>query len=297
MPGDPLKFIAGQDIIRLTDAQKEAIRVEHGLDKPLVAQYVKYIADTLKGDFGYSYRSKRPVFDLIGERLPWTLLLASVDLVLTAILGVALGAAAAWRRGKAKDIALNNAFIFLQSVPSFWIGMILLTVFGAKLGWFPLFGAKTIGRNYAGFAYAADILRHLALPAATLTIVSVSSIYFTMRYSMIDTLKEDYILMARMKGLDERRIKYRHAMRNAMIPVVTMIMLNLGFLVGGATITETVFSYPGMGRLLFESVTNRDYPLMQACFMIITLCVIAANALSDLAYPFLDPRITKRAAV
>ena len=294
IPGDPLKFIAGQDIVRLSEEQKEAIRIEYGLDRPVAVQFAKYASNTLKGDFGYSYRNKRPVLDIIGERMPWTLLLSAVDLILTTIIGVIVGTIAAWQRGTAKDIAYNNLFIFLQSVPSFWIGMILLTIFGARLGWFPLFGAKTIGQNYTGLAYITDIVKHLVLPAATLTIVSVSSVYFTMRYAMIDTLKEDYIVMAKMKGLDDNKVKYRHAMRNALIPVVTVIMLNLGFMVGGAIITETVFTYPGMGRLLFESVTNRDYSVMQTCFMIITLCVIAANIISDILYPFLDPRITKR---
>lgn len=176
-------------------------------------------------------------------------------------------------------------------MPSFWIGMIFIAVFGARLGWLPIFGAQSVWARYTGFERIIDIIRHLIMPTTTLVILSVSSIYLTMRYSMIDVLGEDYILMAKMKGLSNKKVRYTHAMRNALIPVVTIVMLNVGYMVGGATIIETVFSYPGMGRLLFEAVTNRDYPVIQGCFFMITICVIAANVIADLIYPLLDPRV------
>lgn len=291
MPGDPLKFIVGEDIVMMTAEEKQEILEKHGLDKPINEQYVNYIKTILKGDLGYSYRASKPVVDIISERLPWTLLLSFINIVISTIIGIILGTIAAWNRGKTIDIVLNNLFVFFQSMPSFWIGMILIAIFGAKLGWFPIFGAQSMWINYAGITKMLDIAKHLILPTMTLVILSVSSIYLTMRYSMIDILGEDYILMAKMKGLTDKKIRYVHAMRNALIPVVTIVMLNLGYMVGGATVIETVFSYPGMGRLLFEAVTNRDYAVIQGCFLMITVCVIAANIIADMLYPLLDPKV------
>lgn len=291
MPGNPLKYIVGEDISLMSAPEKEALLEELGLNKPIHEQYIDYVKTLTRGDLGYSYKEKRPVSEIIGERLPWTILLSLTNIILSTIIGVILGAVAAWNRGKAKDISLNNIFVFFRSMPSFWIGMILVAVFGAQLKLLPIFGAKTMWANYTGLDNVLDIIEHLILPTVTLVILSVSSIYFTMRYSMIDTLGEDYILMARIKGLDDKKVKYRHAMRNALIPVVTVVMLNLGYIVGGATVVETVFSYPGMGRLLFEAVTNRDYPVIQGCFLMITVCVIAANIIADLLYPLLDPKV------
>lgn len=291
MPGNPLKYVVGDDISLMSSEEKELLLSDLGLDKPIHEQYFHYVKGLLNGDLGYSYREKKPVKDIISDRLPWTLLLAGLNIILSTIIGVIFGVIAAWNRSKSKDVALNNIFIFLRSMPSFWVGMILVTIFGANLKILPIYGAQTMWVNYTGLDRILDIGKHLILPLTTLTLLSVSSIYFTMRYSMIDTLSEDYILMAKMKGLENKKVKYRHAMRNALIPVVTIVMLNLGYMVGGSTIVETVFSYPGMGRLLFEAVTNRDYPVIQGCFLIITLCVIVANIIADILYPLLDPKV------
>jgi peptide/nickel transport system permease protein len=291
MPGDPLKFIVGEDIVLMSSEQKAEVLEKHGLNKPVFEQYLTYMGSILKGDLGYSYRSKKPVADIVSERLPWTLLLSITNIIISTIIGVVMGTWAAWNRGKKIDIILNNTFVFFRSMPSFWIGMIFIAVFGARLGWLPIFGAQSVWARYTGFERIIDITRHLIMPTTTLVILSVSSIYLTMRYSMIDVLGEDYILMAKMKGLSSKKVRYTHAMRNALIPVVTIVMLNVGYMVGGATIIETVFSYPGMGRLLFEAVTNRDYPVIQGCFFMITICVIAANIIADLIYPLLDPRV------
>lgn len=291
MPGNPLKYVVGEDISLMSAQEKEVLLEELGLNKSIHEQYLDYFKALIKGDLGYSYKEKKPVSKIIGERLPWTILLSIINILLSTIIGVVLGTIAAWNRGKAKDIGLNNLFVFFRSMPSFWIGMILVAIFGAQLKLLPIFGAQTMWENYTGMSKVIDIAKHLILPSVTLVILSVSSVYFTMRYSMIDTLGEDYILMARMKGLADEKIKYRHAMRNALIPVVTVVMMNLGYMVGGATVVETVFSYPGMGRLLFEAVTNRDYPVIQGCFLIITICVIAANIIADMLYPLLDPKV------
>jgi peptide/nickel transport system permease protein len=172
--------------------------------------------------------------------------------------------------------------------------MIFIAIFAAQLGWFPTYGAQTAWLSLEGWAKTRDILEHLALPVATLTLVSVPGTFIITRYSMLEVLKEEYIRVARAKGLPPRVLMFRHAIRNALLPVVTVFMLNLGFIFSGATVVETVFSYPGLGRLLFEAVLNRDYPVLQAAFLLITLSVIIGNILADLVYPLLDPRVRGR---
>lgn len=291
MPGDPLRYVVGEDITMMSAEEKEAMRTEMGLNRPMVIQYLEYFGELLHGDLGYSFRENKTVSAVIATRLPWTLLLASLNIVISTLLGAAAGALAAWRRGSKLDLGMGTFFIFLRSMPSFWIGMILVAVFGSTLKWLPVYGAYTMWSYYKGLAQVLDILKHLVLPLTTMVILSVTSIYITMRYSMINTLGEDYITMAELKGIPEKKIKYRHAMRNALIPVVTVVMMNIGYMVGGATVVETVFAYPGTGRLLFEAVSNRDYPLIQGCFFVITLCVIVANIIADLLYPLLDPKV------
>lgn len=291
MPGSPLRFLGGEDVILMTSEEKAAILEEHGLNQPLYVQYGKYIKSLIKGDIGYSYQQKMPVADIIKSRIKWTLLLTGVNIIITTILGVIFGTIAAWQRGSNKDIFLINFFAFLKSMPSFWVGMILVSIFAVRLGILPIYGAETIWANYTGMERVLDIIKHLILPVSTLVCLTITSIFLTMRYSMIDVLGEDYIFMAKAKGLDENTIKYKHAMRNALIPVVTVVMLNLGYMVGGATIIETVFAYPGIGRLMFEAVINRDYPVLQAVFLIITLSVILANLVADMIYPLVDPKV------
>lgn len=290
MPGDPIKYMVGEDYVYMTLEEREALEEKHGLNDPLVVQYGKYLSQLLSGDLGYSYQTGRDVADVIGEKIPWTILLSAINIVLTTVVGVVLGTIAAWKHGSKLDIFLNNLMAFFKSMPSFWIGMILIAIFGVSLGWFPVFGAESAYARLSGWERVLDIARHLVLPEITLLILSVTAIYVTMRFSMINILGEDYIVMARMKGLTERTIKYKHAMRNALIPVITIVMMNMGYLLGGATVIETVFAYPGMGRLLYDSVIGRDYPVIQGCFLIITLCVIAANIVADILYPVIDPK-------
>jgi peptide/nickel transport system permease protein len=291
MPGTPLKYIAGEDVILLTSAEKKEIMDKYGLNDPILVQYGNYIKNIITGDFGYSFQKKQAVNLIIKSRIRWTLLLTGSNLIITSLLGISLGTLAAWNRGKRKDIVISNIMMFLKSMPSFWIGMILVAVFGATLKWLPTFGAYSIIPKTGVLENIIDVILHLILPLSTLVMLSVSSIFLTMRYSMIDVIGEDYVFMAGVKGLSEKKIKYRYAMRNALIPVSTVIMLNLGYMVGGATIVETVFAYPGIGRLMYEAVLARDYPVLQAVFLIITLSVIFANLLSDLLYPIIDPKV------
>jgi peptide/nickel transport system permease protein len=290
MPGNPLALIAGADVGLLTPEQRQEVIERAGLDRPLIVQYATYIGDLATGDFGYSYRQKRPITDLIAERLPWTLLLTGIALAISAVVGTLLGALSAWRRGRFTDVASLGVMIVLESMPSFWLGMLLVSIFSVQLGVFPTFGAITPAAGYQGLEAVADVVRHAILPALTLSILSVPGVYLTMRYSMLGVLGEDFIRTARAKGLSERAILLRHVARNALVPVVTVIALRLGFAFGGTVVVETVFSYPGLGRLIFEAVSGRDYPVMQATFLVFTIAVLISNLLADYLYPLLDPR-------
>jgi peptide/nickel transport system permease protein len=293
MPGNPLVFLAGEDVGFMSSTEKEAILEKHGLNQSIWQQYGTYIKNILTGDFGYSYQQKRPITELLIERLPWTLLLTGLGLVISTVIGVLFGTISAWKRGTKTDANLLTMFMFLSAMPSFWVGMILVSIFAAQLGWFPVFGAEAAWSNLKGMDRFIDIVKHLVLPLSTLVLISVTSTFMIMRYSMLNVLGEDYIMMAKAKGVKDKVIKYKHAMRNALLPVATVFMLSLGFTLGGATVIETVFAYPGVGRLMFESVLSRDYPLIQATFLIITFSVVIANFLADLLYPLLDPKVGK----
>lgn len=290
MPGNPLALIAGADVGLLTEEQRQEVIADAGLDQPLPVQYVTYLGALATGDFGYSYRQKRPIVDLIAERLPWTLLLAGTSLLISAVIGTALGAISAWRRGRATDVGSLTTMIILDSLPSFWLGMLLVSIFAVQLGVFPSFGATTPANDYEGWDAFLDIAHHAVLPVFTLTVLSIPGIYLTMRYSMLGVMGEDFIRTARAKGLTERAILFRHVARNALIPVITVVALRLGFAFGGTVIVETVFSYPGLGRLIFEAVSGRDYPVMQATFLVFTIAVLLSNLLADYLYPMFDPR-------
>lgn len=291
MPGSPLQFLAGEEVATLTPEQRAAILERAGLDQPLPVQFLRYLGQLLRGNLGYSYQENRPVLDILLQRLPWTLLLTGTALILSSLFGVLVGALAAWRRGGALDHTSLAGAIAVDAVPTFWLGMMLVAIFAVQWQVFPVFGGRTAWANYQGWAAISDVLRHLVLPATTLTVASLSGTYLVMRYAMLTVLGEDYIRTARAKGVAENRVLYKHALRNAILPVFTVFMLNLGALVGGATVIETVFSYPGLGRLLFESATNRDYPLLQGAFFLVTVSVILFNLLADVLYPLLDPRV------
>ncbi len=291
MPGNPLELLAGAEVGMMSPAERQQVIEAVGLDRPLHLQYVKYIGDVLTGNFGYSYRQNRPIIDMIAERLPWTLFLATSSLILSAIIGIVLGALAALRRGRLFDILMYNSMIVIDSLPSFWIGMLGIAIFAVRLGLLPSQGAVTPASGYQGIEYFRDVLEHAILPIATLSIVSTPRIFLMMRYTMIGVIGEDFIRTARSKGLTERAILSRHIIPNALIPVVTVLALRFGFAFGGTVVIETVFSYPGLGRLIFEAVRGRDYPVMQAGFLLITIAVLASNLFADWLYPKLDPRV------
>jgi peptide/nickel transport system permease protein len=296
MPGGPAQFLLGDETGTMTPEIREAIIADLGLDQSMGRQYFAYIRNLVRGDLGYSFVRGQPITKVIGDRLPWTALLAGSSLLLSTAAGVALGTIAAWRRGRRTDVGLLVSTMFLASMPVFWLGMMFIVLFGIHLGWFPLFGLRTAWASYTGWAAVVDVARHLVMPVVTLSLHSLFGTLMIMRSSMVSVMGEDFILMARAKGVPVRGVIYHHAMRNALLPVVTHFMLGVGFVVGGATVTETVFSFPGIGRLLYEAVLTRDYPVLQATFLIITVCVIVANILADLVYPLLDPRVGRAAS-
>jgi peptide/nickel transport system permease protein len=293
MPGSPLARLAGEEVGNMSAADRARVIRDAGLDRPMHEQYALYLGNLLRWDLGQSFQQRKPVSTVLAERLPWTLLLMGSALVVSTLLGVVLGALAGWRRGHRSDIGLLSVFVFLESLPGFWLGMILVAVFAVQLGLFPTFGARDVIGRPEGLEYVADVARHLALPATTLVLITVSSTFLTMRYSMLTVLGEEYVTVARAKGLTGGQVLFRHAMRNALLPVATVFFLNLGVAVGGQVVIETVFSYPGVGRMMYEAVLARDYPLLQGGFLLITLSVLVANLLADLVYPLLDPRVTR----
>jgi peptide/nickel transport system permease protein len=248
----------------------------------------------LRGDLGYSYRQKRPITEMLLDALPWTLLLTGAALLISSVIGIVLGAISGWRRAGLVDVGLLWSMIMLNSLPSFWLGMLMISLVSVQWGLLPSYGAVTPSSGYEGWERIVDIAEHAIMPVLTLAIVSLPNVYITMRYSMLGVLGEEFIRTARAKGLRESSVLFRHVLRNALAPVVTILALRLGYAFGGTVVIETVFSYPGLGRLIYESVGGRDYPVMQAAFLLFTVAVLASNLLADMLYPLLDPR-TRRA--
>jgi peptide/nickel transport system permease protein len=294
MPGDPLASMLSNVQSQMTPEQVLHLRTLFGLDdRPLIIQYFGYIWSTLHGDLGISIsRFPSPVSDVISGEIGWTLLLGGSALIIAVILGNLLGVAAAWRRGGILDSVFPPILIFVGSFPYFWIAMGALYLFGVVLAWLPSSHATTPG-SLPSFSwyYIGDVASHLVLPALTIVLVSIGGWMLGMRNTMIATTAEDYITMARAKGLKNGRIMFRYAARNAMLPSVTSFGISIGFVVGGALLTEVVFAYPGVGYQLFSAVQTLDYPLMQGIFLTITGAVLIANFLVDILYVRLDPRI------
>ena len=308
LPGDPAR--AGVHDPRLKKDAIEALRIRFGLDKPVIncfdslnpikvgecgvnpleTQFFIYLRNLSQGDMGISFHTNRPVFDILKERLWNTILLIGAGQILSIIVGVTFGIFAAWKARTAIDYGALITGLLAWSLPTFWLGIILL-FWGSNHG-FPIGGKATPGISSYPFLYqVGDIARHMILPTLTYTIVYMGEYLLLMRSSLLDVLAEDYILTAKAKGLSTFQILKDHALKNAMLPIVTIIAINLGFTVAGAIQIETVFSWPGLGGAIFESVGRRDFPVLQGAFLLIAISVIIANLIADLTYSFLDPRI------
>ena len=293
-PGDPLAFLLPEDVLAEMSAEEEArVLAEFGLDKPLAAQFADYARGVVTGDLGTSLRYGEPVRQVVADRLPWTLLLMGWALALSALIGTALGVTAARRRGEIRDIGTTVAVLALGSAPVFWVAMLLITLFSARLGWLPSFGAVPMTAIPGSWAYYTGIAERLVLPVTALAISQTAGVWLTARSAMAVALSRDYVTVARAKGVPERAVFWRHALRNAMLPIYTNVTIGLGGLLGGALVVETVFSWPGIGQLVVQGVEARDYNLLQGVFLVATLSVVAANLLADLTYPLIDPRVRR----
>jgi peptide/nickel transport system permease protein len=287
-PGDPVYYLAGQSG---DEAYYELIRAKFGLDQPLTTQLWVYLSSVLRGDLGYSLSYQQPVAAVIFSRVPATLLLIVSAILMASVSGVLLGVEAARRENSFYDRLFNTFALLGHSFPSFSIGHTLLLFFALYLGLFPAQGMVSANQDLTGISYILDLLVHLALPALTLAIVQIAQIMRLTRAEMLNVLGENFITTARAKGVSERRVLYGHALRNALLPVATIIGSDLGMLLSGAVLTETVFAYPGLGRLTLEVLAARDYPVLMGLFLLISISVAVINFLTDITYPLIDPRI------
>jgi len=295
MPGNPALAAIANHKGALSPQALKALEAQFGLNEHqnLLAQYFKYLGDVATGNFGESLTTQpgNSVGRIVMDAIPWTLGLVGITTILAFVLGTGIGIVGAWRRGGRLDSLMPPIFVIMTVIPYFWLGLIVILIFGVKLHWLPYFFTYNVtltpGLNWA---FISNVLEHAILPAFTLLILTIGTWILTMRNTMITTLAEDYVRMARAKGLPGRRIMLDYAARNAILPNLTGFAMSLGFVVGGAILIEEVFNYQGVGFLLLQAVNNDDYPLMQALFLLITAAVLLAILLSDIAIAILDPR-------
>jgi peptide/nickel transport system permease protein len=288
-PGDPVQVLVGDYPAPAEYVQQ--VKERFGLDRPLAVQFWRYASQVLRGNLGHSFFYNEPVLDLIAGRLGATFLLMGAALVLSSVVGILLGVACGRRPGSAMDSALLVLGLVGYSLPVFWLGQLLLMALAVKLDWFPTQGMRSMAIGLTPLGRSLDVLHHLALPAIALATRYLALNVRLTRTSLIEVAAADYLQTARAKGLSERVVIYKHALRNALLPVVTMIGLNVGHLVAGAVLTETVFAWPGLGRLIFDAILHRDYPVMLGGLLVVTVCVVIGNLLADIAYAWIDPRI------
>jgi len=291
-PGDPVSRMVDPN---LTPEDAQLIINELGLDQPLWMQYLYYVKNFFTGHFGNSFHYGQPVIDIIGNRLPNTILLFTTAIIFSAMVGIFLGKIASWNKGKKLDTLMTLGALITHTVFLPWLALIMIWIFAYRLGWFPITGMISeevwLNPNAGVLWKIIDILHHMALPLVTLFLIHFGSYLLIMRSSMLDTLKEDYILTARAKGLQEKVIRDHHAAPNAALPVVTSVGLSLAFSINGGALTETVFTWPGIGRELVFAVSHNDYPLALASFLLIAIVVLLSNLVVDILYAYLDPRI------
>jgi peptide/nickel transport system permease protein len=288
-PGDAITFITGE-----SGASPEfiaQIKAEYGLDKPLYMQLLVYLGNVLQGNLGFSFISRASVMDTIMSRLPATLLLFGTQFVLSIIFGILLGVLSARKPRGLGDQVVTLLSLIGFAVPPFWLAQMALLLFSLKLGIFPAQGMQSLRVPATGFGMIWDVIEHLALPALTLTIFNMALIARVTRANMVTTLSLEFITYARSKGVRERTIIWIHALKNAVLPVITVIGLNIRSLIAGAVLTETVFGWPGIGRLTYDSILSRDYPVLMGILIMIGVTIVIGNLLTDIAYAVIDPRV------
>lgn len=290
LPGDPISMIMRNP--KASEASIEAIRASYGLDLPWYSQFIVYLKGLFTGDFGTSFVYKAPVMEVIGAKILPTVVMLGLAEIVAIIVGIFLGIMAAWKRGSKLDVGTLSFSLITYSMPTFWLGMIMVVIFAVNLRWLPISGMTTAGMVYpSSIELIGDMAVHLILPVITMSILLIGEYALTMRNTLIDVLAEDYITTARAKGFREKYVLRKHAMPNAMLPMVTIIAINLGLVIGGAVQIETIFSWPGIGNLMYEALSARDYPVLQGIFLLVTVCVVLANLITDLIYDRIDPRV------
>ncbi len=290
MPGNPVDLFA--KAAKLSAVQKDQLMSQLGLDKPLPQQFVIYVKDTFQGQLGRSYQDGQPVSSRIAQNFWPTILLVGVSTLLSTLIGILMGIYGGWRRGSRFDIGQLGTSLLFYSMPEWWLGLMFLVVFTSTFHIFPSGGISSqVYPPLIGWAHVTDVLNHLILPATTLTLAYLGEYSIIMRSSLLDVLREDFVTTARAKGLREEKILWRHTVPNALLPTVSLVVLNFAFVLGGAITVETVFTWPGLGLLTYSAIVNGDYPVLQGIFLLFSAAVIAANLLADFLYPYLDPRV------
>ena len=288
-PGDPIQSIVGE--FPAPQAYIDEMRKAYGLDQPLYIQLLLYLGNVTRGDFGYSFYYRQPVLTVILDRVPATLQLMVPALIFSAIVGILLGVLSSRKPYSTADNAISIFSLLGYCLPAFWLGQMLMVTFSLKLGWLPSQGSQTLGADFTGWAALGDRLAHLFLPAAALAVRHVAVNARMMRSSMMEVGYEDFVTVARAKGLAENDVIRKHMVPNALMPVVTLIGVDIGFLFTGSVLVETVFGWPGIGRLMYESIVKRDYPVLMGNLFITTMLVVVVNLAVDLIYLWLDPRV------
>ncbi len=296
MPGDPISALYGDALLEMTPEMEEHLLERYGLDKPVGEQFVLYMTNLFRGDLGYSYYFRAPVSEVLTGALPWTILMVTVSLFFSALVGILWGVESAWRRGRRFDRVSLFLVMLLNGVPGFVLGILLLLLLGFYLPWFPLSGGASPHMDYTGLPWAADILRHLFLPALTLTLTQLPRNFLIMRSTMLAVKEKPYIFTAKSKGIKDRRVRYRHAAGGALSPVITRLGMSVGLLFTAVLFVEIVFAYPGMGHLFYLALQHHDYPTIHGCLLLITLCVLLFNLLADLISQKIDPRLRDKYA-
>ena len=288
-PWDPVNIMAGFD--NPNEEFKMAVRAKYNLDKPLITQFFTYIYRLVQGDLGESYYSSRPVTELLAERMGASLLLSGTSAVLAFIIGTVLGLTAGKKEDSMQDKVLSAGTYVANAMPSFWLGLMLIFVFASRLGWLPTQGMYSLRENYTGIARYIDLGKHLILPATTLVLVQIPGYFRITRSSVIQVMADDYITTFRVTGMSEKKIYMKYVLKNAILPVVTLFGINVAYIVAGSTLVETVFSWQGIGILMYTAIAKRDYNVLMGTYLIIAVSVAFFMILVDVIYAKLDPRI------
>ncbi|MEX0755777.1 MAG: ABC transporter permease [Actinomycetota bacterium] len=288
MPGSPVDTIARNQ--RLSPTETQELIADFGLDQPVITQVPIYLWDTIRGNLGSSFTSGRPVTSVIAGRVWPTVILLLPATILSVVIGIWAGIHAGWSRGTRRDVGTVGSSLFLYSIPEGWLGMVLLVVFGTMLGIFPL-GGYVSSPPPEGAAYIADVMTHAFLPVLTLTLAYIGEYVLVMRSSMVEVAGEDYLQTARAKGLQDRDVRRRHAVPNALLPIVTLVFYSFGYILGGTVVIEGIFNWPGLGVLTYQAIDNQDFPVIQGVFLFSSVLVILFNLAADLSYGYIDPRV------